>query len=269
MIDRGKKNLLGVLVDVIDYEGALARIVEAAEAGRRCTCAALAVHGVMTGVLDPEQRYRLNHLDLVVPDGQPVRWGLNLLYKLGLPDRVYGPALTLAVCEAASVRGLPIYLYGSQPEVIGRMASNLQSRFPNLSIAGIEPSKFRRLKPDEKTQIVERIRSSGAAITIVGLGCPRQEVWVFEFGDDLRMPSLAVGAAFDFHAGTTPQAPDSLQKLGFEWLYRLIQEPGRLWKRYLLLNPLYLTLLFLQLSHLKRFDPDHPVVAPKEDLLYG
>lgn len=269
MIDHGKKNLLGVRIDAVDYEGALARIMKATEAGQRCTCAALAVHGVMTGVLDPEQRYRLNHLDLVVPDGQPVRWGLNLLYGLGLPDRVYGPSLTLKVCEIASRRGLPIFLYGSQPEVVGRMARNLQERFPGLDIAGAEPSKFRRLSPEEKTQIVQRIRSSGAAITLVGLGCPRQEVWVFEFGDDLQMPSLAVGAAFDFHAGSIPQAPARLQRLGLEWFYRLAQEPGRLWKRYLLLNPLFVTLLSLQLFRLKRFDPERLVVAPKEDLLYG
>ena len=104
MIDLGKKNLLGVSIDAVDYEAAVARIVDAAAAGKRCTVTALAVHGVMTAA-DPSHQYRLNHMDLVVPDGQPVRWALNALYGTGLSDRVYGPKLTLKVCAEAARRG--------------------------------------------------------------------------------------------------------------------------------------------------------------------
>ena len=105
-------------------------------------------------------------------------------------------------------------------------------------------------------------------MTFVGLGCPRQEVWVYEYRNLLNMPVIAVGAAFDFHAGRLPQAPARLQQLGLEWLYRLLQEPHRLWKRYVLLNPLYLGLLALQAVGLKDFDPSH-ATAPTGEMLYG
>ncbi len=114
---------------------------------------------------------------------------------------------------------------------------------------------------------VIRIRDSGAAITFVGLGCPRQEVWAYEFGDLLELPILAVGAAFDLHAGTLPQAPPVLQRWGLEWLYRLSKEPRRLWKRYVLLNPLYLIYLAAQWMGW-RFPPDD-VRAPRRSLRYG
>lgn len=255
MRNDGKHNILGVEVDAVDYEGTVEHVVRAARERRPLAVSALAVHGVMTGVMDPVQRYRLNHLDLVVPDGQPVRWALNLLHGAGLPDRVYGPALMLKLCGRAAAEGLPIYLYGSRPEVVERLCTNLRRRHPGLIVAGAQPSRFRRLTAEEKKEVVERIRGSRAAITFVGLGCPRQEVWAFEYREALRMPILAVGAAFDFHAGLLPQAPALLQARGLEWLFRLVHEPRRLWRRYLYLNPLYLALLTLQSLHLRRFDP--------------
>jgi N-acetylglucosaminyldiphosphoundecaprenol N-acetyl-beta-D-mannosaminyltransferase len=245
MIDQGKREIIGVLVDAVDYEAAVKRVREAAEAKRAFGLTALAVHGVMTGVLDRVHCYRLNQLDLVVPDGQPVRWALNLLYGARLPDRVYGPTLMLKVCAMAAERGLPVFLYGSRPEVLAALSGQLRQKFPNLVIAGARPSHFRRLSEDEHLAAAELIRNSGAAITFVGLGCPRQEVWVYEHLMCLDMPVLAVGAAFDFHAGLLPQAPPAMQRLGLEWLFRLVHEPRRLWRRYLLLNPAYLTLLCL------------------------
>jgi exopolysaccharide biosynthesis WecB/TagA/CpsF family protein len=255
MIDRGKHNVLGVRVDAVDCEAAEARILEAARARRPLAVSALAVHGVMTGVLDPAQRHRLNHLDLVAPDGQPVRWALNLLHRTRLPERVYGPNLMLRVCGRAAEEGLPIFLYGGTEEMLADLRTNLVARFPGLDIAGARPSAFRRLSAEEQARVAETIRDSGAALTFVGLGCPRQEAWVFEMREALAMPLLAVGAAFAFHAGRLPQAPQRLQAWGLEWLYRLVQEPLRLWRRYLLLNPLYLTLLLLQATRLYTIDP--------------
>jgi exopolysaccharide biosynthesis WecB/TagA/CpsF family protein len=254
MVDKGKYNLLGILINAIDYDAAVNRVLTAAHHCQPLTLSALAVHGVMTGVLDAEQRYRLNHLDIVVPDGQPVRWALNLLYHLGLNERVYGPTLMLRICEQASLEGLPIFLYGSRPQVLQQLCHNLQRRFPRLIIAGVQPSQFRRLTAEEQQAIAAHIRTSRAAITFVGLGCPRQEVWAYEHRDLLSMPIIAVGAAFDFHAGLLPQAPPTLQRLGLEWSFRLWQEPRRLWRRYFLLNPLYVSLLLAQLARLRRFD---------------
>jgi exopolysaccharide biosynthesis WecB/TagA/CpsF family protein len=268
MIDLGKREILGVLVDAIDYEGAVERVRLAAEAKRVLGVTALAVHGVMTGVLDKVHCYRLNHLDLVVPDGQPVRWALNLLYGAKLPDRVYGPTLMLKVCAMAAERGLPIFLYGSRSEVLMALSERLRQRFPSLIVAGTHPSLFRQLTEGEQLATADLIRQSGTAITFVGLGCPRQEVWVYEHLKWLDMPVLAVGAAFDFHAGLLPQAPPGLQRLGLEWLFRLVQEPRRLWRRYLLLNPTYMTLLCLWVLGL-RPTRAASAKAPEQLLRYG
>jgi exopolysaccharide biosynthesis WecB/TagA/CpsF family protein len=268
MIDLGKWNILGILVDAVDYEAATERILEAARERRQFSASALAVHGIMSGVQDLSCRHRLNQLDMVAPDGQPVRWALRWLHQIRLPDRVYGPKLMLEVCAQASVEDLPIYLFGSRPEVLEELSRNLLARFPSLVIAGTQPSRFRRLEAQEQRATVAGIRASGARIVFVGLGCPRQEVWVYENRANLQMPLIAVGAAFDFHAGTLPQAPEWLQSAGLEWLFRLIREPKRLWRRYMLLNPQYLVLLGLQVAQLRNFDP-HATVPPPGELRHG
>jgi exopolysaccharide biosynthesis WecB/TagA/CpsF family protein len=268
MINQGKRSVLGVLVDAVDYDAAIERIVRAARQRRPFAVSALAVHGVMTGVLDNVHRHRLNSMNLVVPDGQPVRWAVNALHGAGLKDRVYGPKLMLETCRRAAREGLSIFLFGGTPQLLEALREGLTRRFPGIRIAGMQASKFRRLSAEERDEVVRRIRESGASITFVGLGCPRQEVWAYEFCDALNMPVLAVGAAFNFIAGTLPQAPETMQRWGLEWLFRLINEPRRLWRRYLLLNPMYASLLCLQLSGLCRFDPVD-TRAPTRELLYG
>jgi exopolysaccharide biosynthesis WecB/TagA/CpsF family protein len=268
MIDRGKHNILGVRIDAVDYEAAVEQIARAAHARCPMAVSALAVHGLMTGVLDESHRYRLNRFDLLVPDGQPVRWALNLLHGAQLRERVYGPQLMLEICRRAEVERLPVLFYGGTAALLAALTERLADRFPDLEIVGAMPSRFRRLTPTERDRTVAAIRDTGAAITFVGLGCPRQEVWAYEFRRALSMPLIAVGAAFAFHAGRLPQAPEFLQRRGLEWFFRLVQEPSRLWRRYLLLNPLYLSLLSLQLTGLHRFDPQR-CLPPGEELLYG
>lgn len=268
MIDRGKHNVLGVQIDAIDYSAAVKRVVDAAEHRNGLAVSALAVHGVMTGVLDRAHRWRLNHFDLLAPDGQPVRWALGWLHGEKLPDRVYGPNLMLEVCRAAAQRGLPIFLFGGTAEMLAALSGNLTKQNPGLQIAGVRPSAFRRWTSEERDLAAEQIRASGAKITFVGLGCPRQEVFAFEMRERLSMPLLAVGAAFAFHAGMLSQAPPAWQRRGLEWAYRLMHEPRRLWKRYLLLNPLYLTLLGLQAVGL--WDAGGNMGRPPlEELRYG
>ncbi len=252
MRDLGKRNLLGVLIDAVDREAAVQRVVDAAVARRGLAVSALAVHGVMTGRGDPGRQGLLNELDLVVPDGQPVRWGLNLLHRTRLRSAVRGTDLTLGVLEAAAENDLPVFFYGSRQEVVDSLAANLRGRFPRLRVAGTEPSKFRAVSPEERRAIVARIRDSGARIAFVGLGCPRQEVFVHELHSELSMPLLAVGAAFDYLAGSLRQPPRAVQRAGLEWLWRLALEPRRLWRRYLLLNPAYLSLLALQAARVWR-----------------
>lgn len=263
-----KRNVLGVWVDGIDCTWAVERIIDCAEARQPFTVSALAVHGVMTGVLDSGHRHRLNHLDLVVPDGQPVRWALNWLHGAGLKEPVRGPTLMLRLCEVAAARAVPIYLYGSRPEVLQVLQARLHVRFPRLIVAGAQPSRFRPLTAQEKAGVIERISDSGAQLIFVGLGCPRQEVWAYEYRALIPGPIVAVGAAFDFHAGRLRSAPTAMQNAGLEWLYRLWQEPGRLWRRYVYLNPLFLGLLLLQITRLRRYDP-LTATAPVRDLGHG
>lgn len=267
-MEESRKNVLGIYVDAVDSGTATRRIIDAAHGCRPYAVSALAVHGVMTGALDSEHRHRLNHLDLIVPDGQPVRWALNLLHRAGLADRVYGPNLMLSTCERAAAEELPIFLFGGTASVLETLSRNLRQRFPGLKIAGSRPSRFRKLSLQERDELIEEIRESGARLTYVGIGCPRQEVWAYEFRESLSMPILAVGAAFNFHAGLLQQAPPLLQRYGLEWAYRLGKEPGRLWKRYLYLNPLYLTFLTAQVVGLGKFDPEL-TEPPGEHLLYG
>lgn len=265
MIDLGKHNVLGVAVNAIDYEAAVQKIISAAHTRKPLSVTALAVHGVMTGALDKVHRHRLNTFDLVVPDGQPVRWAMRLLFGIKLPDRVYGPTLTLKVCERAAEESLPIYLYGSKPEVLQALQQNLLKKYPKLKIAGAQPSRFRTVDKEEQAQIAAEIRASGAAIVFAGLGCPRQEVWAYENRNLIGLPILAVGAAFDFHAGLLSQAPKYLQDVGLEWLYRFTREPKRLWKRYVLLNPAYLGMLALQATKIKHYDLND--VAEPQDIV--
>ncbi len=251
-----KKNVLGVLVDAVDYEKAVGTVIESAVEGNPLSVTALAVHGVMTGVRDDSYRAILNTLDLVCPDGQPVRWALNGLYHAGLLDRVYGPNLMLEVCRRAAAEKLPIYFYGSKTETLHALNRSLCAHFPNLQIAGMRASLFRTLSSEEIADIAESIRVSGARIVFCGLGCPRQEIWVHEFKKVLSMPLIAVGAAFDFHAGLLAQAPSWMQRMGLEWIFRLRCEPLRLWRRYLILNPLYVLHFLLQWSGLRAYITD-------------
>ena len=267
MIQLGKTNILGISVDVVDYEAAVESIMQAATDRKPHAVTALAVHGLMVGVLDEEHRFRLNSLDLVVADGQPVRWALNWLAKARLKDRVYGPNLTVAVCKRAEQQALSVYFYGSTPDVLAELQEELLKRYPRLKIVGAEPSKFRKISLEEKAQVMDNIRNSGAQIVFVGLGCPRQEVWAYEFRESLGVPILAVGAAFPFLAGRLPQAPRWMQDRGLEWLFRLRTEPLRLWKRYVLLNPLFVILLAMQYLGIVPFrNVGRP---PTEELLYG
>lgn len=266
MIDRGKKNILGVFVDVVDYETVVQRVLVAGHRRLPIAVTALAVHGVMTGYLDPEHKYRLNEFDLVVPDGQPVRWALNWIHRAGLRERVYGPNLMWRICEEAGREKLPIYFYGSTNEVVSKLRVRLKEKCPRLEVAGVEPSLFRPLTDDEKRQVTERINRSGAALVFVGLGCPRQEVWTYEFRNALSMPVICVGAAFPFHAGILAQAPSWMQQHGLEWVFRLAAEPRRLWRRYLLLNPLYLVLVSLQAMG---FEFSSSGSKPERELMYG
>jgi exopolysaccharide biosynthesis WecB/TagA/CpsF family protein len=237
----------GIMVSAATYDSATAAVIAASRARRSLIVSAAPVHVVTLGATDPEYGAQLNEFELVVPDGQPVRWALRLLHGVSLPDRVYGPTLMLRVCEEAAKTGQGIYLYGSRPEVLERLRRNLIERFPGLRISGATSPPFRPITPEEDAEHVREIRESGAEILFVGLGCPKQEAWANAHRARLPMPMLCVGAAFDFHAGLVRQAPSWMQGAGLEWVFRLSMEPRRLWKRYARYNPLFVGLVARQL----------------------
>jgi len=259
MVNKGNFSVLGVNISAVDVEYAVDKITRCAARDIPLSVSALAVHGVMAGFYDSLHRRRLNGIDLVAPDGQPVRWALRWIHGVSLGDRIRGSELTFKVIEAAADKNLPIYLYGSTESCLKLFAQRLKISFPKLNIAGIEPSRFRKISELEKKEVIKRINESGARIVFVGLGCPRQEVWVYEYQQCLNMPLIAVGAAFSFLSGILPQAPKWMQRVGLEWFYRLMQEPRRLWRRYIILNPVYLGNVLLEALRLKKTE----VLLPK------
>lgn len=245
-IERPKKlDLLGVGISATTYEEAVRWIIATAKRGEPGIVTALPVHGVVTANRDPLLREKVNGFDIVAPDGQPVRWYLNRFHDAGLTDRVYGPELMLRACRAAAQEGIGIYLYGSLPHVLEGLRRNLAARFPSLRILGSESPPFRPLTAEEDREAIERINASGASLVFLGLGCPRQDLFADEHRHSIRGVQIAVGAAFDFLSGNKRMAPAWMQRNGLEWLYRLINEPGRLWKRYLVTNTLFLAKILL------------------------
>jgi exopolysaccharide biosynthesis WecB/TagA/CpsF family protein len=257
-----KRSVLGVLVDACDYTDATQQIIGAAVRRQSFAGTAVAVHGIMESWTDPALCRQLNSFDLVAPDGQPVRWALNLLHDAHLRDRVYGPDLVVRLLAEAARGGLPVYFYGSTRGTVGRVALAMKRKYPKLIVAGCEPSKFRGAAPGEAEEIAGRITGSGARILLVGLGCPRQERFVYAMRPLLPMPVLAVGAAFAYLAGDLRTPPMWMQQHALEWAWRLAHEPRRLWRRYVLANPAFLALLGAQKAHVWRAVPPPPAGGP-------
>ena len=234
-----KHDLFGVGVAASSYDE-IADVVSRSALARVPAIISLhAVHAIVESIIDPKLMEKVNRFDSVLPDGQPVRWALNNLYRVGLKERVYGPELMLRLCSRAAQGGIPIYLYGSTQEVIDLLQERLLAQFPGLEIAGAESPPFRQLTPEEDAEMVRRINGSGAGILFIGLGCPKQDHFAADHADRIEAVQVCVGAAFEFHAGTKSMAPAWMQRNGLEWVYRLTREPRRLWKRYLYTNSVF------------------------------
>lgn len=249
----GEIHILGMRVDPTSYQDATAKILSWAERGEsRYVCVAN-VHMVMEAYDDPRFRRMVNESDLVTPDGMPLVWMMRLLGKKG-QERVYGPELTLRVLEAAAEKGIPVGFYGSSPEVLENLVNNLRRRYTGLRVVYAHSPPYRELSAQEEEEVVRSIRESGAKILFVGLGCPKQERWMANHKGKIDAVMVGVGAAFDFHAGRVRQAPPWMQRMGLEWLFRLLMEPRRLWKRYAKHNPRFVALAALQLIGVRRYD---------------
>lgn len=236
-------------VSTTSYELAAEQIAKwAADGESRYVCAAN-VHMLMEAHDSPTFMRVVNQADMVTPDGMPLVWMLRLKGQRG-QTRVYGPTLTLHILERAARENIKVGFYGSRPEVLDALLKNISAAYPNLKIAYSFSPPYRDLTASEDAEITQKINDAGAQILFVGLGCPKQEKWMAAHRGQIRAVMVGVGAAFDFHAGMVAQAPSTLQKMGLEWLFRLVVEPRRLWRRYLYHNPRF---VFLALMDLLRF----------------
>lgn len=242
-----KRDLLGVGVTAVDYATIIALLFDAAHRQVPTIVEHLAVNNLIIGVRDPVFRDMLNRFDVVTMDGQGIRYALSLLHGVKTQDRVTARELMALICAQAAQEGDGIYLYGDEVDTVMRLEANLRARFPGIRIAGCEPSLFRPLTATEDAGLTARIKASGAAFVFVGLGCPLQEQFVYNHRYSIPAVQLCVGSAFKYLAGERAMAPRWMQRAGLEWTYRLTQDPGRLWKRYLYSNSVFLVLVLADL----------------------
>ena len=234
--------VLGVPLALTDYGRTMDWIDESVAAKQRGYICVAATHTVMVCDEDPELREAVLNSSLTVPDGQPLVWAMNALGG-DLSQRVYGPELMARYCERSAGSDVKMYLYGGRNQgALVQLALNLRQRFPGVRIVGGYSPPFRDMTEEEDEAIVKEINRSHADVVWVGVGAPKQEKWMAAMRDRVHAPVMVgVGAAFDFHAGLVPQAPNWMQAAGLEWLFRLAHEPRRLWRRYARYNPRFVT----------------------------
>lgn len=245
------RHILGMRVDDTSYEDASRRVLQWAHEKRSAYVCAASVHMNMEAFDSVEFRQVVNGADLVTPDGRPLVWALKCLGVKGA-SQVRGTDLMTHVVEGALQEKVPIGLYGSTSKSLEILVVALEQRFPGLHVVCQIAPPFRPLTPEEDEAVTQEVVASGARILFVGLGCPKQEKWMAAHKGRISAVMLGVGAAFDFHAGKVRQAPYWMQVAGLEWVFRLVMEPRRLWKRYAKHNPRFVALFVTQLLGLRR-----------------
>ncbi len=243
--DIESREILGVRVDATNYERATEQIVSWASfsaPGPAQYVSLCTVNQIMEARGSPGYAQVMREADLVTSDGMPLVW---LLKRLGVRNatRVYGPDLMPLVLSAATRRGIPVGFYGGSSTVLDRLVNLARQRFQGLKIAYAEAPRFRVATPEEDENSIQNLNASGVRILFVGIGSPKQERWMHAHRDRLHCVMIGVGAAFDFLTGAKPQAPRWMRRNGLEWLFRLSNEPSRLWRRYLIQNPRFIALV--------------------------
>ena len=246
-------SLIGLHVGVTSYDIAITQLLNWVNENDSHYICIANVHMAMEAYDSASYRKIVNSADLVTPDGMPLVWMIRLKGQCD-QQRVYGPTLMLHVLEAASRENIPVGFYGGKPEVLESLIGRMQARYASLNVTYSFSPPFRAVSPEDDAVIVDQINQSGVRILFVGLGCPKQEVWMAEHRGRVNAVMLGVGAAFDFHAGVKPQAPAWMQWVGLEWLFRLATEPRRLWKRYLYHNPRFIALAIADLLGLLKVE---------------
>lgn len=253
--DLAFRSVLGMRVDATSYGDAARRVVRWAREGRSAYVCVSTVHMNMEAFDSAAFQKVVNGAALVTPDGRPLVWALRAL-GVKHASQVRGTDLTTHVVERAAREGVPIGLYGGTPELLESFVRVLKARYPEVRVACTIAPPFRPLTPEEDEAVTREILASGARIVFVGIGCPKQEKWMAEHKDRIPAVMLGVGAAFDFHTGRVRQAPRWMQVTGLEWVFRLMMDPRRLWKRYAKHNPRFVGLFLTQLLGLRGFDEE-------------
>lgn len=246
--------ILGVNVDGVRISDVVAHMDEWVRDRSGChSIACTSLHGIVEAQHDAAFKKALNATDLVVPDGMPLIW-LGRREGHYLPHRVYAPDLVLAFCKETAGLRYRHFFYGGESGIPERMAESLERRFPGLQVAGTYSPPFRPLTKEEDAEILSMISRAEPDVLWVGLGAPKQEHWMYEHKDKLNVPVVVtVGAAFDWLSGRKKQAPRWMREHGLEWLFRLFQEPGRLWRRYLIYGTEFVASIVLESLGLKKF----------------
>ena len=239
-------SVLDINVNETSYADATKQIQRWAQSGESRAVYATSVHGTMEAHDAVEFREILNRADLITPDGMPLVWVMRLK-GVKHQQRTYGPVLMLHVLEMAAREKTPVGFYGGEARTLEILVAHMKTMYSGLQIGYAFSPPFRSLKDEELKQIRQEIVSTGVRVLFVGLGCPRQEKWIDAQRGFIPAVMIGVGAAFDFHAGVKPQAPGWMQRNGLEWLFRLVTEPGRLWKRYLYHVPRFIVLAIADL----------------------
>jgi N-acetylglucosaminyldiphosphoundecaprenol N-acetyl-beta-D-mannosaminyltransferase len=247
-------NVLGVGISALNLDLAVSKVAEALAQKRKGYICVTGVHGVSEAQEDPAFRAILNDAFLNTPDGMPMVW-MGKLQGVREMGRVYGPDLMLRLFELSQARGFTHFFYGGAPGVAEELKRKLESRFPGVRIVGTFTPPFRPLTQEEEAELVRVVAQAKPDMFWVGLSTPKQEKFMATYWEKLDATLFfGVGAAFDFHAGRVRQAPRWMQRGGLEWLFRLVCEPRRLWKRYFKNNPLFIIRALAQLTGVKKYD---------------
>jgi N-acetylglucosaminyldiphosphoundecaprenol N-acetyl-beta-D-mannosaminyltransferase len=250
---QNRVRVVSLFPDVVTHESAIEKVAGLVSGGAGGYVCFSTVHMVMESYDDAEFARKVNGADLIVTDGMPIVWMQKLQGKRGA-SRVRANDLMIQLCKFAEENDLSIGFYGGRQEVIDGILRRAEKDFPKLKVAYAFSPPFRLLTDAEDAEITDEINRAAPDVLFMGLGCPKQENWMSAHKDKLKAVMLGVGASFDFYAGNVRESPEWLGKLGLEWLYRLVQEPKRLWRRYLILNPRFVWLCLLQMLDAKKFD---------------
>lgn len=246
-------NVLGVAVSAINMNQAVdlaSHWIDAGDPGYICLTG---VHGVMEAGADDSFRLILNRAAINAPDGMPMTW-VGRMQGFRYMDRVFGPDFMAAMCRLSVERGYRHFFYGGQPGVAELLRKNLQAKFPGLRISGTYTPPFSNLTPEQERELVALVKRSKPHILWAGLGTPKQERFMARYLHRLQIPLLVgVGAAFDYHTDRIRDCPTWVKRAGMQWAHRAMQDPRRLWKRYLRNNPAFVLHIALQISGLRRY----------------